>query len=90
MIAKEESESSVVSEDFEKAKDQRSAKSKKLIEKEQKQKEQKQFLGIIREIFQFESSDLDFGIYRIFNYKRKRIEEFIEEELPDKIKSTFA
>jgi adenine-specific DNA-methyltransferase len=59
------------------------------MENMEDKKEQKQFLGIIREIFQFESSDLDFGIYRIFNYKRKRIEEFIEKELPDKIKSTF-
>jgi len=31
----------------------------------------------LREIFQFENEDLDFGIYRIMNYKRKEIEEFI-------------
>jgi len=43
----------------------------------------------LKEIFQFESSDLDFGIYRIFNYKRKRIEDFIEKELPNKIESAF-
>jgi len=40
----------------------------------------------LREIFQFESEDLDFGIYRIMNYKRKEIEKFIEEELIKEIK----
>jgi len=40
----------------------------------------------LRELFQFESEDLDFGIYRIMNYKRKEIEKFIENELIEKIK----
>lgn len=40
----------------------------------------------LREISQFENEDLDFGIYRIMNYKRKEIEKFIEEELIDEIK----
>lgn len=40
----------------------------------------------LREIFQFESKDLDFGIYRIMNYKRKEIERFIEKELIEEIK----
>ena len=39
----------------------------------------------LREIFQFESEDLGFGIYRIMNYKRKEIEEFIEKELISEI-----
>jgi len=40
----------------------------------------------LREIFQFESEDLDFGIYRIMNYKRKEIEDFIEKDLIEEIK----
>jgi len=40
----------------------------------------------LREIFQFENEDLDFGIYRIMNYKRKEIEKFIEKELIEEIK----
>lgn len=32
--------------------------------------------GKLKELFQFDSSDLDFGIYRIMNYKRKEIEDF--------------
>ena len=40
----------------------------------------------LREIFQFENEDLDFGIYRIMNYKRREIEEFIEKELIGEIR----
>ncbi len=40
----------------------------------------------LKEIFQFENEDLDFGIYRIMNYKRKEIEKFIEKDLVDDIK----
>jgi adenine-specific DNA-methyltransferase len=37
--------------------------------------------GLLRKLFQFDSADLDFGIYRIMNYKRDEIENFIEEDL---------
>ena len=40
----------------------------------------------LMEIFQFESEKLDFGIYRIMNYKRKEIEKFISGKLMDDIK----
>jgi adenine-specific DNA-methyltransferase len=32
----------------------------------------------LKEMFQFNSNDLDFGIYRIYNLKRKEIENFID------------
>ena len=44
----------------------------------------------LRELFQFDSSDLDFGIYRIMNYKRKEIENFIEKELIAGIKEELS
>ena len=40
------------------------------------------FQQLLRELFQFDCADLDFGIYRIMNYKRDAIEEFITETLP--------
>ncbi|MFH2106487.1 MAG: DNA methyltransferase [Candidatus Micrarchaeota archaeon] len=40
----------------------------------------------LKELFQFEDNDLDFGIYRIINIKRKEIAEFIDKELLDIIK----
>ena len=36
---------------------------------------------LLRELFQFGSADLDFGIYRIMNSKRDVIEQFIKQEL---------
>ena len=46
---------------------------------------QKKLLNILREMFQFDQSDLDFGIYRIMRMKRDEINRFIEEELPAQI-----
>ncbi|MEW5878658.1 MAG: site-specific DNA-methyltransferase [Acidobacteriota bacterium] len=43
------------------------------------------FLQLLRELFQFDCADLDFGIYRIMNHKRKVIERFIFEDLPKAI-----
>jgi len=43
------------------------------------------FQQLLREIFQFDCADLDFGIYRIMNYKRGVIEEFISADLPKAI-----
>ena len=40
------------------------------------------FKTLLRELFQFDCADLDFGIYRIMNYKRGVIEKFIIEDLP--------
>ena len=40
------------------------------------------FQNLLRELFQFDSADLDFGIYRIMNHKRDVIETFIYEALP--------
>jgi adenine-specific DNA-methyltransferase len=43
----------------------------------------------LKELFQFDSSDLDFGIYRIMNYKRKEIEDFIENDLIEAVEKEF-
>ena len=37
--------------------------------------------GLLRQLFQFESADLDFGIYRIMNFKRDVIEQFTQIDL---------
>jgi len=49
----------------------------------------KKFQELLRDIFQFESSDLDFGIYRILNYKRDEVEKFINQKLPQIIENAF-
>ena len=40
------------------------------------------FQMLLRELFQFDCADLDFGIYRIMNHKRGVIEKFIATDLP--------
>ena len=46
---------------------------------------QGKFQQLLRELFQFDCADLDFGIYRIMNYKRDVIEKFITQDLPKAI-----
>lgn len=43
------------------------------------------FQELLRELFQFDCADLDFGIYRIMNQKRALIERFIEKDLLDAV-----
>ena len=43
------------------------------------------FQRLLRDIFQFDCADLDFGIYRIMNHKRDVIEKFISTDLPKAI-----
>lgn len=40
-------------------------------------------------MFQFDQSDLDFGIYRIMRMKRDEVNRFIEEELPAQISASL-
>jgi len=37
---------------------------------------------LLRQMFQFDCSDLDFGIYRIMNHKRDAVDRFIQKDLP--------
>ena len=45
---------------------------------------------ILREMFQMDQADLDFGIYRIMNAKRDEIEKFLDDDLLPQVKSEFA
>lgn len=45
---------------------------------------------LLAEMFQLEQVDLDFGIYRIMNYKRDVIERFITEDLPKAVSEELA
>ena len=46
---------------------------------------QERFQALLRELFQFDSADLDFGIYRVMNHKREAIERYIADDLPQLI-----
>lgn len=44
---------------------------------------------LLKTLFQFDATELDFGIYRIMNYRRKEIEEFIEKDLIKGVEKEF-
>lgn len=39
------------------------------------------FKNLLNEMFQLDQADLDFGIYKIMNYKRAEINKFLDEDL---------
>lgn len=43
----------------------------------------------LRELFQFDRSDLDFGIYRIMNQKKEEVEKFLDQDLIPQVKKEF-
>ena len=45
-----------------------------------------QLRAFLNKLFQFESQELDFGVYKILHYKRTEIKQFIDELLVDKVK----
>lgn len=47
--------------------------------------EQAKFQCLLRELFQFDCADLDFGIYRIMNHKRRILDGYIDRALPEAI-----
>lgn len=47
------------------------------------------FQDLLSDIFQFETGDLDFGIYRILNAKRKQVEAFITTDLQAVVDQAF-
>ena len=46
---------------------------------------QQKFIDLLKEMFQFDQADLDFGIYKIMNAKHDEIEKFLEQDLPAEI-----
>jgi adenine-specific DNA-methyltransferase len=51
---------------------------------------QKKLMDKLSEMFQFDQADLDFGIYRIINYKRDEIKRFLENDLMSQISEELA
>ena len=48
--------------------------------------QQTKLLTLLRELFQLDQPDLDFGLYRIMHAKAREIEQFLEHDLLDKIR----
>ena len=48
------------------------------------------FTKLLKEIFELDKSDLDFGIYRVMNLRKAQIEQFLTERLPKMVQETLA
>jgi adenine-specific DNA-methyltransferase len=46
--------------------------------------------GLLKELFQFDREDLDFGIYRIMNHKREEILNFLDRDLLPQVQEAFS
>lgn len=55
----------------------------------QKDESKQKLKELLRELFQFDATELDFGIYRIMNYKRQEINNFIENDLIRAVEREF-
>ena len=47
------------------------------------------FVKLLKEIFELDKSDLDFGIYRVLNLRKSQIERFLTHSLPQMVKETL-
>ena len=48
------------------------------------------FTKLLREIFELDKSDLDFGIYRVMNLRKTQIEQFLTRRLPAMVQRELA
>ena len=49
----------------------------------------KRLKELFRGLFQLDTADLDFGLYRLFRLKRAEIEAFLDKQLTDEVKKAF-
>jgi len=54
------------------------------------QTSQQKFQTLLQQLFRADAADLDFGIYRIINYRREQLQNFIDEELPTIVNDALA
>ena len=50
----------------------------------------KRFQDLLRDLFQFDMAELDFGLYRLLRLKRDETESFITEQLPRQVDEAFS
>ena len=53
-------------------------------------KNYEKLISLLKELFQFDRADLDFGIFRIMNQKRDEITRFLEKDLLPQVKEAFS
>lgn len=48
-----------------------------------------QLQSLLRDLFQLDQADLDFGLYRLLRLKRQEVEAFLTERLPRRVEAAF-
>ena len=48
-----------------------------------------QLQDLLRDLFQLDLADLDFGLYRLLRLKRQEVEAFLTEQLPRRVYEAF-
>ena len=48
-----------------------------------------QLQNLLRDLFQLDLADLDFGLYRLLHLKRDEVEGFLTEQLPRRVRQVF-
>ena len=48
------------------------------------------FTNLLKEIFELDKSDLNFGIYRVMNLRKAQIEQFLSDRLPKMVQETLS
>jgi len=57
--------------------------------REEEKKSEDALKGLLHKLFRSDLEDLDFGIYRIMNFKRDEIKKFIDEDLLGEVENEF-
>ena len=55
----------------------------------QNQKQRTRLIGLLKELFQLDQPDLDFGLYRIMHAKADQVSRFLDEDLLKIIQDAF-
>lgn len=58
--------------------------------KEQVNAKHQKFIGLLKELFQLNQPDLDFGLYRIMHAKSAEVTQFLDKDLLPQVKAAFS
>ena len=58
--------------------------------KEQMNAKHKKFVALLKELFQLNQPDLDFGFYRVMHAKSAEVTQFLDKDLLPQVKAAFS
>lgn len=61
-----------------------------IMAKEEMNAKHQKFVGLLKELFQLDQPDLDFGLYRIMHAKSVEVTQFLDKDLLPQVKAAFS